>query len=79
VDDPGRGPGRPRGRAWVGTEVVFGLEASEAGDGTTIRFDHVGWRDTDHMFRVVTFGWGQMLARLKGFADTGKPMPYFDF
>jgi hypothetical protein len=22
---------------------------------------------------------GQMLARLKGFADTGKPMPYFDF
>lgn len=39
----------------------------------------VGWRDTDQMFRVVTFGWGQMLARLKGFADTGKPMPYFDF
>ena len=40
---------------------------------------HVGWRDTDQMFRVVTFGWGQMLSRLQGFADTGKPMPYFDF
>jgi hypothetical protein len=38
-------------------------------------FDHVGWRDTDQMYRVVTFGWGQMLARLKGFLDTGKPMP----
>jgi hypothetical protein len=44
-----------------------------------VRLDHVGWRETDQMFRVVTFGWGQMLARLKGFLDSGKPMPYFDF
>jgi uncharacterized protein YndB with AHSA1/START domain len=64
---------------WVGTEVSFGLTPATEGQGTTIRFDHVGWRETDQMFRVVTFGWGQMLARLKGFADTGKPAPYFDF
>jgi uncharacterized protein YndB with AHSA1/START domain len=64
---------------WVGTEVVFELDPAADGSGTTIRFDHVGWRETDQMFRVVTFGWGQMLARLKGFADTGKPMPFFDF
>ena len=64
---------------WVGTEILFGLAPAEQGPGTTIRFDHVGWRETDQMFRVVTFGWGQMLARLKGFADTGKPAPYFDF
>jgi uncharacterized protein YndB with AHSA1/START domain len=64
---------------WVDTEIRFGLAPAEPGQGTTIRFDHVGWRETDQMFRVVTFGWGQMLARLKGFADTGKPAPYFDF
>jgi uncharacterized protein YndB with AHSA1/START domain len=64
---------------WIGTDVVFGLEPAAEEQGTTIRFDHVGWREPDQMFRVVTFGWGQMLARLKGFADTGKPMPYFDF
>jgi uncharacterized protein YndB with AHSA1/START domain len=62
---------------WVGTEVAFALDP--AGPGTTVRFDHVGWRDTDQMYRVVTFGWGQMLGRLKGFCDTGRPMPYFDF
>jgi uncharacterized protein YndB with AHSA1/START domain len=68
---------------WVDTEVVFDLAPAEQAQGTTIRLDHVGWRDgepgTDQMVRVVTFGWAQMLARLKGFADTGKPAPYFDF
>jgi uncharacterized protein YndB with AHSA1/START domain len=64
---------------WIDTEVAFKLEPAAEGRGTTVRFDHTGWRDTDQMFRVVTYGWGQMLGRLKGFADTGRPMPYFDF
>ena len=42
-------------------------------------FDHVGRRETDQMLRIVTFGWGQVLARLKAFLDSGKPVPYFDF
>jgi len=35
----------------------------------------VGWRETDQMLRIVTFGWGQVLARLKAFLDSGKPVP----
>jgi uncharacterized protein YndB with AHSA1/START domain len=64
---------------WVDTEVAFVLSPAAQGDATTVRFDHVGWREADQMFRVVTFGWGQMLSRLKGFLDSGKAMPYFDF
>jgi uncharacterized protein YndB with AHSA1/START domain len=64
---------------WVDTEVAFALSPAAQGDATTVRFDHVGWREADQMFRVVTFGWGQMLSRLKGFLDSGKAMPYFDF
>jgi uncharacterized protein YndB with AHSA1/START domain len=64
---------------WVDTDVTFALSPATQGDGTTVRFDHAGWRDTDQMFRIVTFGWGQMLSRLKGYLDSGKAMPYFDF
>jgi hypothetical protein len=31
------------------------------------------------MVRIVTFGWVEMFLRLKGYAETGKPQPYFDF
>ena len=64
---------------WVDTDITFALSPAAQGDGTTVSFDHVGWRETDQTFRIVTFGWGQMLARLKGFLDGGKPLPYFDF
>jgi uncharacterized protein YndB with AHSA1/START domain len=66
---------------WVDTDIAFALSpASDGdGDGVTVYFDHVGWRETDQMFRIVTFGWGQVLARLKAFLDSGKPVPYFDF
>jgi uncharacterized protein YndB with AHSA1/START domain len=73
------GPGAVLKPQWVDTEVAFALSPAAEGEGTTVRFDHVGWREADQMFRVVTFGWGQMLSRLKGFLDSGKAMPYFDF
>jgi uncharacterized protein YndB with AHSA1/START domain len=64
---------------WLDTDIAFALSPAGHGDGTTVYFDHVGWRETDQMFRIVTFGWGQVLARLKAFLDSGKPVPYFDF
>ena len=30
------------------------------------------------MFRIVTVGWAQMLARLQQYQASGKPVPYFD-
>jgi hypothetical protein len=43
------------------------------------RFDHTGWEQADDMVRIVTFGWGQILPRLKQYAETGTPAPFFDF
>jgi uncharacterized protein YndB with AHSA1/START domain len=62
---------------WIGTDLVFDLSAADG--GTRVRFDHTGWQDAEEMVRIVTFGWGQLLPRLKEYAETGRPAPFFDF
>ena len=62
---------------WVGTDIVFELSPGEG--ATLVRFDHTGWQDAEEMVRIVTFGWGQILPRLKQSAETGQPSPFFDF
>jgi uncharacterized protein YndB with AHSA1/START domain len=62
---------------WVDTDVVFDL--SETDGRTLVRFDHTGWRDDEEMVRIVTFGWGQILPRLKQHSETGDRVPFFDF
>jgi uncharacterized protein YndB with AHSA1/START domain len=63
---------------WVGTTVVWTL-APAGEEGTCVVFDHTGFAAKDEMFRVVTVGWAQMLERLRRYAETGEPVPYFDF
>jgi uncharacterized protein YndB with AHSA1/START domain len=63
---------------WVDTDIVFRLGQVPEG-GTRVLFDHVGWKDAEEMVRIVTFGWVQMFLRLKAFAETGTPHPFFDF
>jgi uncharacterized protein YndB with AHSA1/START domain len=62
---------------WVDTDVVFDLTESDG--RTVVRFDHAGWREDEEMVRVVTFGWGQILPRLKQHTETGERVPFFDF
>jgi uncharacterized protein YndB with AHSA1/START domain len=61
---------------WVGTELVYALEAHPEG-GTVVRFDHTGFAGIDDMFREVTMGWAGMFMRLKEYVETGKPVPHF--
>jgi uncharacterized protein YndB with AHSA1/START domain len=63
---------------WVGTDVRWTLEPGPDA-GTRLVFDHAGFAAKDEMFRVVTLGWAQMLLRLKEYAETGRPVPFFDF
>ena len=63
---------------WVDTDILFRL-GSAPENGTRVLFDHVGWKDAEEMVRVVTFGWVQMLLRLKAYAETGTRQPFFDF
>jgi uncharacterized protein YndB with AHSA1/START domain len=62
---------------WIGTDIAFELDGTDG--ATRVRFDHTGWREADEMVRIVTFGWGQILPRLKQYAETGSPAPFFDF
>ena len=62
---------------WIGTDIVFDMAPVDG--ATLVRFDHTGWQDADDMVRIVTFGWGQILPRLKQYAETGRPSPFFDF
>jgi uncharacterized protein YndB with AHSA1/START domain len=63
---------------WVNTDIVFRLADAPDG-GTRLVFDHVGWKDAEEMVRIVTFGWVQMFLQLKGYVETSKPQPFFDF
>jgi hypothetical protein len=38
---------------------------------------HTGWDPHNPAVGRVTQGWGEILARLRSFAETGDPDPYF--
>jgi uncharacterized protein YndB with AHSA1/START domain len=61
---------------WVGTHVRFTVSEAAEG-GTLVLFDHTGFPAVDTMYRIVTLGWAQMLLRLKQYAETGAPTPFF--
>jgi uncharacterized protein YndB with AHSA1/START domain len=60
---------------WVGTQVRWGFQSSE--QGTSVRFEHSGWRSADGDLARCSFVWGQVLARLDRYLATGTPDPYF--
>ena len=59
---------------WVGTTVRWDVAAREA--GSTVRFRHAGFVDDDEAGRVA-YTWGQIMVRLKEYAETGRPDPLF--
>jgi uncharacterized protein YndB with AHSA1/START domain len=63
---------------WVDTDVVFRLTDSPEAE-TRVLFDHTGWNEAEDMVRIVTFGWVQMFLQLKGYLETGRAQPFFDF
>jgi Activator of Hsp90 ATPase homolog 1-like protein len=62
---------------WEGTVVAWELEPS--GTGTGIMFRHGGWADDypERDWASVNWVWGQVVARLKGFLESGEPQPFF--
>jgi hypothetical protein len=47
---------------------------------TTLFFAHTGWADDYPRddYAHANFAWGQIVARLKAYAETGQPQPFFD-
>jgi uncharacterized protein YndB with AHSA1/START domain len=63
---------------WPETSVRWRLKPAE-NSGIEVRFVHEGWSDavTADDLANVNYTWGQVLGRLKQYAETGKPAPYF--
>jgi hypothetical protein len=61
---------------WIGTQVRWTLQPGEM--GTVVLLDHTGFAEVGTMYRIVTFGWAQMLERMQRYLAGGTPVPYFD-
>jgi uncharacterized protein YndB with AHSA1/START domain len=63
---------------WIGTNVRWDVEARDDGSdgGSTVSFRHSGFTDEEEAGRVA-YTWGQIMARLKQYAETGRPDPVF--
>ena len=62
---------------WKSTTITWDLEDR---DGKThVMFRHLGFGDdyAEHDLASITWVWAMVLGRLKGYAETGTPQPFF--
>jgi hypothetical protein len=64
---------------WAGTTISLTVGPNPDGPGLRLQFVHGGYEPDNPVIPVVTPAWAQILLRLKGFAETGNPQPFFDF
>jgi uncharacterized protein YndB with AHSA1/START domain len=62
---------------WVGTEIRIELSDNPDAPGTRVLFTHAGFKEADAGMASAAYTWGQTLARLKGYTETGESQPYF--
>lgn len=63
---------------WSGTVISWELSDSpELAGGTRVLFHHRGWQDGDQGLPPAAYTWGQLLTRLKDFAENGTAQPLF--
>jgi uncharacterized protein YndB with AHSA1/START domain len=62
---------------WESTTLAWEMEPSD--NGTNLLFRHGGWGDgyPEQDWASVNWVWGQVVARLKGYAESGEPQPFF--
>jgi len=59
---------------WVGTTVRWDVDPRDG--GSTVAFRHAGFDDEEEAGRVA-YTWGQIMTKLKEYAETGRPDPVF--
>lgn len=60
---------------WADTTIVWSITAGEG--SSIVHFAHDGWASDDGPLAGAAFTWGQLLVRLKGFAESGNVAPLF--
>lgn len=59
---------------WMDSRV--GLELSESGGITQVRFHHTGWPEVSDHYRTSCFCWAMYLRILKRYVEHGETVPY---
>ena len=64
---------------WAGTRLTWQLLPAPNPGETTLFFRHAGFGDDygDPQYAHVNWVWGQIVGRLKAYAETGQPQPFF--
>ncbi|WP_441251404.1 SRPBCC family protein [Kitasatospora sp. McL0602] len=62
---------------WSGTTITWTLSAGAGGAPAHVAFRHTGWQDDDPGLPQATETWGQLMDRLKSYAETGTAQPLF--
>jgi len=64
---------------WAGTRLTWHLLPTPNAGETTVLFRHAGFGDDydDAQYAHVNWTWAQILGRLKAYAETGQPQPFF--
>jgi uncharacterized protein YndB with AHSA1/START domain len=61
---------------WAGTHLRWDLKETDM--GTEVRFVHGGWTSTDGWFATCNTTWGELMYRLKDWAEGEEPGPHFE-
>ncbi|WP_330248090.1 MULTISPECIES: SRPBCC domain-containing protein [unclassified Streptomyces] len=62
---------------WSGTVITWQLTDAPDGTGTRVDFRHAGLAADDSDLPSTAETWGQLMYRLKQYAETGTPQPFF--
>lgn len=64
---------------WAGTTIRWDLADNPDAPGTRLMFSHGGYEPDNPVIPIVTPAWAQIILRLKAYAESGRPQPWFDF
>ncbi|MFJ2578141.1 SRPBCC domain-containing protein [Kitasatospora aureofaciens] len=62
---------------WKDTVITWRMTGLGDSGGTQVLFRHAGFPDSDPDMPGSAYTWGQLMVRLKDFAETGRPQPFF--
>ncbi|MGW1887399.1 SRPBCC family protein [Streptomyces sp. NPDC001970] len=62
---------------WANTIITWKLSDNPDADGTRVLFRHTGWQDQDPGLPPAAYTWGLLMTRLKQYAESGEPAPFF--
>jgi uncharacterized protein YndB with AHSA1/START domain len=62
---------------WQGTTIRWDLADNPEGSGTRLLFSHRDFDPDNEVIPIVTPAWAQIIQRLKAYAETGNPTPFF--